>query len=155
MEETSENGGVEENLNNLDSPANSTNYNLEIGEIDDDMNAMITKIKGDAIGETLYSERFVLRTLLELQNINNEKKLSEEFEKDLCLLWDMTIDKDVVRLLLKHSVLEMLTSIIDASEDERLIEILLGIIGNCCCCLSETRDFLCSSPHLVSVILGK
>lgn len=146
MEKAEESDGLESNLKT---------QNLEIGELDDDMNAMISKIKGDAIGQTLYSERFVLRTLLELKNVTNEIKMTEEFEKDLCLLWDMTIEKEVVQLLLTHSVIDMFTSIIETTEDERLIEILLGIIGNCCCCLSEARDYLCTSPQLVSVILGE
>lgn len=66
----------------------------------------------------------------------------------------MTIEKAVVKLLLEYSVLELFTSIIEISEDERLIEILLGIIGNMCC-LKETREYLCASPMVMSVILAQ
>lgn len=66
----------------------------------------------------------------------------------------MTIEKAVVKLLLEYSVLELFTSIIEISEDERLIEILLGIIGNMCC-LKETREYLCASPMVMSVILSQ
>lgn len=46
--------------------------NLEIDEIDDDE---LTKMKGDAIGDTLYSERFVLKALMELKELDVEKGL--------------------------------------------------------------------------------
>lgn len=44
------------------------------------------KIKGDAIGNTLYSARFVLKTLMELKEQNGEN-IEESFEKDMELLW--------------------------------------------------------------------
>lgn len=44
------------------------------------------KIKGDAIGNTLYSARFVLKTLMELKQ-QNGKNIEESFEKDMELLW--------------------------------------------------------------------
>lgn len=104
----------------------------------------------DAIGDTLYSKRFVLKTLVNLNKVEN--KLSEEFEKDLCTLWDMTVEKDVIRLLLQHSVLDVFSDLIKMSEDQRLVEILLGIIGNMCS-LSETREALCQQPEVMIPII--
>lgn len=104
----------------------------------------------DAIGDTLYSKRFVLQTLVNLNKV--ESKLSEEFEKDLCTLWDMTVEKDVVKLLLEHNVLEIFSSLIQMSEDQRLVEILLGIIGNMCS-LSQTREALCQQPDVMIPII--
>lgn len=104
----------------------------------------------DAIGDTLYSKRFVLQTLLNLNKV--ESKLSEEFEKDLCTLWDMTIEKDVIKLLLEHNVLEIFSSLIQMSEDQRLVEILLGIIGNMCT-ISQTREALCQQPDVMIPII--
>ncbi|XP_055317615.1 uncharacterized protein LOC129576462 [Sitodiplosis mosellana] len=104
----------------------------------------------DAIGDTLYSKRFVLQTLLNLNKV--ESKLSEEFEKDLCTLWDMTIEKDVIKLLLEHNVLEIFSSLIQMSEDQRLVEILLGIIGNMCS-ISQTREALCQQPDVMIPII--
>lgn len=127
--------------------------------ITDDLESDIEKIKGDAIGDTLYSSRFVLNTLLKLTKFNettngNDAKLSddEQFEKDLCYLWDMTIEKDVVHLLLEHDVLEVFAGIIRASSDERLVEILVGIIGNMCA-LQKTRNILCNSPPVMTPLL--
>lgn len=104
----------------------------------------------DAIGDTLYSKRGVLQTLLNLNKV--EAKLSEEFEKELCMLWDMTVEKDVVKLLLEHNVVEIFSGIIQMSEDQRLVEILLGIIGNMCA-LSETREALCEQPDVMIPII--
>lgn len=66
----------------------------------------------------------------------------------------MTIEKAVVKLLLEYSVLELAAQIIDITEDERLIEILLGIIGNMCC-LKETREYLCTSEPVMETILSQ
>lgn len=100
----------------------------------------------DAIGDTLYSKRFVLKTLLSLNTL--ESSLSEEFEKDLCTLWDMTIEKDVVELMLEHNVLEIFSNIVQITESQRLTEILVGMIGNMCS-LSQTRDALCQQPEIL------
>lgn len=104
----------------------------------------------DAIGDTLYSKRFVLKTLLSLGQL--ESTLSEDFEKDLCTLWDMTIEKDVVRLLLEHNVLEIFANIIQVTEDQRLTEILIGIIGNMCS-LAATRDAMCQQSDVMVPII--
>lgn len=147
------------NENSQDSEINSkksddenlpSNNMINSDELDPDT---MKKMKGDAIGDTLYSERFVLKTLMELKE-QNGKKIDESFEKDLCLLWDMTIEKSVVKLLLEYSVLELFTSIIELTDDERLIEILLGIVGNMCC-LKETREYLCGSNIVMAVLLSQ
>lgn len=64
----------------------------------------------------------------------------------------MTIEKDVVKLLLKHGVLEIFAGIIQITEDNRLIEIIVGIIGNMSC-HSETREILLTTPYVVCTLL--
>lgn len=64
----------------------------------------------------------------------------------------MTIEKDVVKLLLKHGVLEIFAGIIQSTDDNRLIEIIVGIIGNMSC-HSETREILLSTPYVVCTLL--
>jgi hypothetical protein len=139
----------------LEAPEENVNqsYNLSIDDTSNIEPELISAIRGDAIGNTLYSEKFVLKTLLELKNFT-QTKLTTEFEKDLCFLWDMTIEKDVVKLLLHHNCLDLFTSIIEISEDERLIEILLGIIGNMSI-VAETRGTMCCSPQIMSIILDQ
>uniref|UniRef100_A0A182NHT1 Protein SAAL1 n=1 Tax=Anopheles dirus TaxID=7168 RepID=A0A182NHT1_9DIPT len=94
----------------------------------------LQSLKGDRIGETMYSERFVLSTILKLSK-QGDRLLEddEEFEHDLCNLWDMTIEPDVVRFLLEQDVIELFLALAAGSQDFRLIEILFGIIGNMCC----------------------
>lgn len=90
----------------------------------------LESIKGDAIGNTMYSERFVLKTLLSLQNI----EWDENYENTLCTLWDMTIDKDVAIYLANHSFFDILIPTIEnnLNENARLVEILVGITSNIC-----------------------
>ncbi|XP_055856240.1 uncharacterized protein LOC129919401 [Episyrphus balteatus] len=113
----------------------------------------LEKIKGDAIGNTLYSERFVLSTLLKLTKLEKDLSEDEPFEKDLCSLWNMTIEADVVKLLLNHNVPELFTDIIEKTEDKRLTEILVGIIANMCS-VQQTRKDLCCNSHVMSVLLN-
>lgn len=90
------------------------------------------ELRGDAIGDTLFSERFVLRTLIHLSKLDKSLQEDQAFENDLCVLWDMTLVTDVSKVLLEHSVLEVFSGLIQQSDDKRLIEILVGIIGNMC-----------------------
>lgn len=78
--------------------------------------------------------------------------LAEDFEKDLCTLWDMTIEADVVHLLLEHHMLEHFGIVIRDTDDQRLTEILIGIIGNMCA-VSETRHALCLNSELMATLL--
>ncbi|CAD7078420.1 unnamed protein product [Hermetia illucens] len=112
----------------------------------------LEKLKGDAIGDTLFSERFVLSTLL---TVASGKDLAE-YEKDLCTLWDMTIEHDVVKLLLEHQTLELFSNVVRLTEDRRLTEILVGIIANMCDYpptrkeLSEHAEFIAPILDLIS-----
>uniref|UniRef100_A0A8D8EY77 Protein saal1 n=2 Tax=Culex pipiens TaxID=7175 RepID=A0A8D8EY77_CULPI len=114
---------------------------------------ILEKLKGDRIGETMYSERFVLSTVLKLPQLDGPLAEDEDFEKDLCSLWDMTIEADVVLFLLKHDVVELLIGLAEGSKDHRLVEILLGIVGNMCC-LEETHKVLYENKSLFLSLCG-
>uniref|UniRef100_A0A1B6BYF0 Neurochondrin n=2 Tax=Clastoptera arizonana TaxID=38151 RepID=A0A1B6BYF0_9HEMI len=101
--------------------------NLENLQID------IDEIKGDVIGDTVYSERFVLRLLIKLNQYSEGKIWNEEFESDLCTLWDMTAASAVVLFLMQYNGLEIFINTVQCSTNFRLTEILIGIIGNMCC----------------------
>ncbi|XP_059059380.1 uncharacterized protein LOC131852684 [Achroia grisella] len=92
-------------------------------------------ITGDVIGDTAYSERFVLKILLKLANLDTLKDEIQEksFEDDLCTLWDMTAERDVVMFLQKHKMLNLLNFALPIIESPRIIEIFIGITGNMCC----------------------
>uniref|UniRef100_A0A1A9W9Q6 Beta-catenin-like protein 1 N-terminal domain-containing protein n=1 Tax=Glossina brevipalpis TaxID=37001 RepID=A0A1A9W9Q6_9MUSC len=128
-------------------------FNPNILEVENADPEDLERIRGDAIGDTLYSERFVLNTLLKLSKL--EKNLQDEkaIEKDLCTLWDMTLDTDVIEYLLKQDVLTLFAEVIKATNDKRLTEILVGILANMCD-LKKTRDELClQESQLVEVLL--
>ncbi|XP_037887068.1 uncharacterized protein LOC119636054 isoform X1 [Glossina fuscipes] len=113
----------------------------------------LQRIRGDAIGDTLYSERFVLNTLLKLSKLEKNLQEEEEMEKDLCTLWDMTLDADIIEYLLKQDVLTLFAEVIKATNDKRLTEILVGILANMCD-VKKTRDELClQESQLVEVLL--
>lgn len=120
-------------------------------ELSDDIR---DKIKGDAVGDTLYSERFILKTLMELKELNCDETLDKSIEKNLEILWDTTIEKDIVFLLLQYGVLELFAGIIDTTQENRLIEILLGILANMSC-RTETRCQLCLNSDVMSIILNQ
>lgn len=109
-----------------DDPKHNQNYELNLEEDKE----LIAKIRGDAIGDTLYSERFILKTLMELKELN-DGKLEENLEQKLEIIWDQSIESSVVKFLLNFDFLDIASVIVDSTEDERLIEILLGIIGKC------------------------
>ncbi|XP_055387515.1 uncharacterized protein LOC129616072 [Condylostylus longicornis] len=125
------------------------NPSVDVTELEGDD---LEKMKGDAIGDTLYSERFVLNTLLKLTKLDKDLSENEEFEKDLCNLWDMTIEADVVKLLLQHNVLEVFSSIILTTDDRRLTEILVGMAANMCN-VSDTRQQLCNNAEILGPII--
>lgn len=145
-ENSDQDESTENELETTEKPAERVEY-ANPDAVPDEMKEMFLV---DAVGDTLYSKRFVLSTLLRLNELND--RLSEEFEKDLCTLWDMTIERDVVMLLLEHNVPEIFVNIIQTSEDPRLVEILLGIIGNMCS-LAETRDMLCEHADIIVPII--
>ncbi|XP_062552848.1 uncharacterized protein LOC134217990 [Armigeres subalbatus] len=124
---------------------------LERENIEDD--EVLDKLQGDRIGDTMYSERFVLTTILKLPQLEGMLAEDEDFEKDLCSLWDMTIEKDVVLFLLKHDVIELFVGLSEASEDNRLVEILFGIVGNMCC-VEETHRVLYENKTLLVSMCG-
>lgn len=139
-----ENGHDEPKTNDI---SDESPENANPDQLPDEMQATFLV---DAIGDTLYSKRFVLKTLLSLGSM--ESTLSEDFEKDLCTLWDMTIEKDVVKLMLEHNVLEIFTNLVQITEEQRLTEILIGMIGNMCS-LSQTRHILCQNADIMVPII--
>lgn len=142
---------LENNQNdNAEASASDAEVNTCNPSLSGDLQAEeITIMKGDAIGDTLYSERFVLSILIQLTKYT---ELSETLEKELCALWDMTIERDVVLLLLEHESLELFASVIQNETSDRLIEILMGIVANMSC-LSETRKKLCFDKKNMEIFL--
>jgi len=100
----------------------------EIVDQENDDDEMEEKLKGDSIGDTLYSEKWVLKTLMKLtqdlpkysEREDSLVELDETLESDLCLLWDMTSDPDVATCLFKHDIVDLVKCIILHSQAPRL-----------------------------------
>ncbi|XP_057377298.1 protein saal1-like isoform X2 [Daphnia carinata] len=118
------------------------------------------RLKGDAIGDTLYSESWVLKTLMKLtekhKNFetqeNNAVELDDSLETDLCLLWDMSADKEVAHCLFQHDILFLTKCVIDESVAPRLTEIGIGILANLSCQQKIGHEILLDSELLTSVV---
>lgn len=115
-------------------------YNMESTSIDDDTKA---KLKGDQIGDTMYNQSFVIKTLMRFNNLEEINCIwGEDLENDLCFIWDMTVEEDVCKFLFELNFPAIACTVLKADINHRLIEILIGILGNIC-----TPD---STPELKS-----
>lgn len=118
----------------------------------DNLNEDFDKMKGDAIGDTLYSERWVLKTLIKVTQFTDDQ-WNDDFETELCSLWDMTLEKDVVNFLMEQNIFVIISDAIKISDNDRFIEILVGMLGNMCC-LENVRVELLRFSELISFLLG-
>ncbi|XP_058789457.1 uncharacterized protein LOC131663217 isoform X2 [Phymastichus coffea] len=109
-------------------------------------------MKGDTVGETLYSAKWILNTLVSLTKIY-EDGWNPFIESDLCILWDITSEKDIIEFLIENDFLRMAEFTLKISEEPRLTEIIVGIIGNLCC-EKKSLDKLVQREELVSIILS-
>jgi len=62
-------------------------------------------------------------------------KIDEETESELCQLWDMTIEPEVVKLMMEYNAIDLLVGAIYKSVgvEPRYTEIAVGILGNMAC----------------------
>ncbi|XP_015112886.1 protein saal1 [Diachasma alloeum] len=123
---------------------------VEPGDVDEDeMNTM----RGDTVGETAYSGSWILKTLISLSKLPEEVKWSTDIEEDLCYLWDMTAEKDVVSFMIENQFLSIAEHVLDNSTEERLTEIIVGITGNLCC-QSDILSRVAENSELVDSLLS-
>ncbi|XP_001603162.2 uncharacterized protein LOC100119375 [Nasonia vitripennis] len=147
-EEEEEDKDKEQRMEGIDI-SDSTNRVLESQEINETERRII---KGDTIGETLYSAKWILKTLISLTNVY-ENGWNESMEKDLCILWDMSQEKDIVKYLLENDFFKMAEFTLKISQETRLTEIVVGIIGNMCC-ETEALESLVNTNELATLVLS-
>ncbi|XP_030376610.1 uncharacterized protein LOC115625611 [Scaptodrosophila lebanonensis] len=114
--------------NRIPDPVVGSSPNDKEGDVDEDQ--LLERMRGDAVGDTMYSRKFILQTLVKLSQL--EGSLGQELEDDLCKVWDMSVSTEVVSLLLENDAIELFMYVIEGSEDVRLYEILVGLLGNMC-----------------------
>ncbi|KAL1416446.1 hypothetical protein MTO96_000726 [Rhipicephalus appendiculatus] len=101
---------------------------------------------GDRIGESVFSRHWLFQCLLKaIRAAENENacgegeqvlteeevvELDREVEEELCTVWDMAANSDVAHFLHEFKASEIFLQIISTSKSPRLVEILIGILGN-------------------------
>ncbi|XP_022223675.2 uncharacterized protein LOC111074960 [Drosophila obscura] len=131
-------------------PAHEVKNNDDDPEDEND-EELLERMRGDAVGETMYSRRFILQTLLKLSQ-QEAGSLGRELEDDLCKVWDMSVSPEVVTLLLENDAIELLMYAISGSEDMRLYEILIGLLGNMCA-QAECVELLTANAEWIETLL--
>ncbi|KAH8370526.1 hypothetical protein KR093_003961, partial [Drosophila rubida] len=119
---------------------------------DVDEDELLRRMRADAVDNTMYSKKFILQTLMTLSQLPPQTTLEVELDDELCKLWDMSASKEVVDFLLEHDALYVIFSAIEASEDVRLYEILIGLLGNMCIEV-ECAQQLTSNPEWIEMLL--
>jgi len=88
-------------------------------------------LRGDAVGKNLSSSKWIIKTLMSLCEID-KNGWTEELEDQLCTLWDLSMEDEVVSFLISHDFAKIAKNTLVTSDKPRLTEIILGIIGNVC-----------------------
>lgn len=120
--------------------------------VDTDENELLERMRGDAVGDTMYSKKFILQTLMKLSQQLPQSALEMELEDDLCKVWDMSVAPEVVALLLENDAIELIMFAISSSEDVRLYEILIGLLGNMCAQV-DCVEQLTANPEWIEMLI--
>nr|AAW27167.1 SJCHGC01947 protein [Schistosoma japonicum] len=117
----------------------------------------------DMIGDTAYSRRWLFSLLIKfLEKVNSEtsatwtssesdstrKDLETELEEQLCCLWDLTVNRDVLKFLDEFEIVSIFNNALGNLRNPRLLEIIVGILGNlaydplACRKMSESEAFI-------------
>ncbi|KAK6178561.1 hypothetical protein SNE40_013323 [Patella caerulea] len=100
---------------------------------------------GDSIGQTAFSKHWVLTTLmrlmdevkLDVKTVEDDedqvKDVDEDFQNELCQLWDMSMNNEVAKYLEEFKAVDILSDVISKSKAPRVTEICVGILGNMAC----------------------
>ncbi|KYQ57008.1 Protein SAAL1 [Trachymyrmex zeteki] len=109
-------------------------------------------LKGDAVGNNLCSSKWIINTLMSLLKVD-ENGWTEELEDQLCTLWDLSMEGEVVSYLLSQDFFQIAKYLLTISDEPRFTEIVLGIIGNVCC-NDEAIDTVGCDQELITQILS-
>lgn len=94
-------------------------------------------LRGNVVGDNLYSGKWLHTTLLSLCEVY-KKHWTPELEDDLCVLWYLSEEKEMVSYLVSHDFLTIAMNMLMIPghprlmipDNPRLTEIILGIIDN-------------------------
>lgn len=111
-------------------------------------------LMADYVGETLFSKKWILSVLLKLYKHEKDTiynlqttedmevlELQDEFEKNLCELWDMSSNEDVAQFIFSNSGKNILVEVLHETLSPRMMEIAFGLLGNLACFKVIHDDF--------------
>lgn len=106
-------------------------------------------LEAGVIRNTTFSKHWLFSTLMKLieevekendnkegeegQNADFSVDVDEELQTELCKLWDMSMNSEVVQFLNEFKAVEIFIGIIGKSKAPRVTEICIGILGNMAC----------------------
>ncbi|XP_033123890.1 protein saal1-like [Anneissia japonica] len=114
-------------------------------------------LRADIIGSTVFSKQWVLASLMNLlkgvEKESSEKgddeenpdsngiEMDQELEEELCKLWDMSANEEVVAFLHEWKSADMLINVVAKTNSPRTTEICVGILANMACIDQMRKDF--------------
>jgi len=128
-------------------------------------------IGADHVGDTIFSKRFILSTLLKLykheQHVlySNEETGNEQddetredtlnpvFENEICELWDSAANSDVAVFIHENQGKDIFIDAVEKTTSPRLTEICFGILGNLIC-VDAVKVFYSQDESFRSTLLG-
>ncbi|KAH8401429.1 hypothetical protein KR009_005367 [Drosophila setifemur] len=124
----------------------------EQDEEEEDEEHLLKRMRADAVGDTLFSRRFILQTMMQLSQLSADTPLEQQLEDDLCKVWDMSTAPEVVQMLLENDAVDsIMYTLISGSEDVRVYEILVGLLGNMCAQV-ECAELLTCNPETMETL---
>ncbi|TPP58985.1 hypothetical protein FGIG_02298 [Fasciola gigantica] len=93
----------------------------------------------DQIGDTAYSKCWLYALLMKLLNLVKSSstsdlseihELDQELEEQLCCLWDLTVNHNVLPHLEDFDLVPIFTDVLTCHQYPRLLEIIVGILAN-------------------------
>ncbi|XP_055899868.1 uncharacterized protein LOC106074702 isoform X2 [Biomphalaria glabrata] len=104
----------------------------------------LDKLRGDRIGDTVYSGKWCIQTIMKLMQSNVVRSeeceeaddktelvdMEEELQNEVGVLWDMTSNLDVCQYLHSISAIESICYVINNSRCPRATEMCVGMLAN-------------------------
>lgn len=121
-------------------------------------------VDADVIKGTAFSKQWLFTVLMKLiqevdkqnesENEENEfgVDIDEDLQDELCNLWDMSMNSDVVVFMREFKSVELLSAVIAKSRAPRVTEICVGILGNLACNETVCRE-MAADANLIQMVL--
>ncbi|GAB1608117.1 protein saal1-like [Argonauta hians] len=121
-------------------------------------------LDADFISGTAFSKQWLFTVLMRLiQEVDKQNEpgheesdfgvdVNEDLQDELCNLWDMSMNSDVVVFMHEFKSVELLSAVIVKSRAPRVTEICVGILGNLACDQTVCSE-MSSNPEFINMVL--